>query len=52
VLALLADAEALKDDQEDEEIVDAKGGLDGLTGDPFERCLVALGDGDPRGKGG
>ncbi len=44
--------EALKDDQEDEEIVDAERGLNGVAADPFERCLTALGNGDPGGEGG
>ena len=52
VLALLADLEALKDDQEDEEIVDAERGFDGVAGDAFKRGLPALGSADPRGEAG
>ena len=50
MLTLQADAEALKDDHEDEEIVDAERGFNGVAAHPFERGLAALGHGDPGSK--
>ena len=47
-----ADAKALKDDQKDEEIVDAERGLNGVAAHPFQRRLAAMRDGDPAGKSG
>src|SRR6202034_2347577 len=47
VLALPADPEALKDDQEDEEIVDAERGFNGVASEPLERGLAALCHADP-----
>jgi hypothetical protein len=46
VLALLADAEALKDNQEDEEIVHAERGFNGVAAHPLKRrlrpCVTAI----------
>ena len=50
VLAFLADLESLKQDEKDEEIVDAEGGLDGKTGYKFKGRLASLSQRDPAGK--
>ena len=42
--------EALKDDQEDEEIVHAERGLNGVAGHEFQSRLAAFGKVDPYGK--
>ena len=52
MLALWANAEALKQDHEDEQVIDAEGSFDGVAGDEFQGWLVALRNGDPAGKGG
>ena len=52
VLALPADPEPFKQNQEDEEIVDAERGLDGVAGHELERRLPAHGYGNPAGKAG
>ena len=50
VLPLLADAEALEEDEEDEEIVDAERRLNRIAGHEFERALPALSEVDPDGE--
>ena len=50
MLALLADAKALKKNHEDKKVVYAEGGFDGVAGHKLERGLVALGKGNPTGK--
>ena len=50
LLSFLADAEAMKDDQKDEEIVHAERGFNGVAAYPFKSGLPALGEGDPCGK--
>jgi hypothetical protein len=52
VLSFPADLEALKDDQEDEEIVHAERGFNGIAAYPFKRRLPALSFGDPDRKRG
>jgi hypothetical protein len=52
MLAARRNAEALEEDQEDKEIVDAERDFDGVSGDKFERGLMAFGDGNPCGEAG
>jgi len=52
VLARLADAESLKDHQENEEIVYAERGFNKIAACEFKRGLAALRDRDPGRKAG
>ena len=47
VLALLADPKSLKENEEDEEIVDAQRRLDRISRHEFKRIVTALPDSDP-----
>ncbi len=51
VLTMCRDAEALKENEEDEKIVDAERGLNGVAGDKLERGLATLEPANPYGEG-
>jgi len=50
MLLALADAEAAKQDQKDEQIVDGQRSLDGVAGDEFKRRLASLLVVEPEGE--
>ncbi len=50
MLLAVADAESAKEDEKDEEIIDAERCLDGVAGSEFECCLMAFFEVEPEGE--